>query len=445
MKDMTTGSPIKNIFLFAIPVLLGNLFQNFYAIADSVIVGQLLGVEALAAVGATSSIVFLVFGWIVGLTSGFGILISQAYGAGDEWYLKHYVAMSTYICLIFTIVMTVGLLTCNDMILHAMNIPENILGDTSVYICIIYMSIPISFIYNMLTSIARALGDSKTPLYFLTLSSVINIGLDFLLVAKTPLGVAGAAYATLIAQLVSAILCFIYVFRKYKEIHFAKEHSKINMQSVKKLLGMGVPMGLQFSITAIGVMIVQSSLNTLGAIYIAAFAAAIKIQNILMQVYIAMGAAVATYVGQNFGAGKIERIKKGVRQSVITGLILTVFLMLFSYYFAGPLTRVFVTDNADDVVEIAKQYLHICLWFYPWLGMIFTYRNALQGLGNGFMPMMGGVAELIARALIVMIFFEELQFVAICMSEAIAWVSALIPLIPYYYYYTRKLTKKMIS
>lgn len=439
-KDMTEGKPSKLILAFMLPVLCGNLFQNFYNVVDSMIVGRFLGVDALASVGSTSSLNFLVIGWIMGMTSGFGILLSQAYGARDQKKLKHYTAMSMYLCIALAFIMTVGLLIANNWILHLMNTPEKIFDDTSLYIAIIYVGLPVTILYNMLTAIARALGDSKTPLYFLIISSVLNIILDLLFVAVLPLGVAGAAYATVFSQGVSAILCLVYVWKKYEIIHFGKEEREISWRSIRILLTMGIPMALQFSITAIGTMIVQSALNLLGSMYIAAYAATMKIQNITMQVFPALGASIATYVGQNYGAGKIERIKRGVNSSLMITIVYGVIVMILAYFFLPATVQIFADDPTGELREIARQIFHTSLWFYIPLGFIFIYRNALQGLGNGLVPMLGGVFELLARALIIILLFEPLQFMGICISDPGAWVSALIPLIPYYYWYMKKLT-----
>lgn len=444
-KDMTTGSEMKHIISFMIPVLLGNWFQNFYNITDSIIVGQFLGVNALAAIGLTTSIVFFVNGWIMGLTSGFGILISQAYGARKDDLLKHYVAMSVYLCVIFAIFMTVGLTVANENILHLMNTPSDIFFDTAGYIGIIYLGLPAMILYNMLAAIARALGDSKTPLLFLALSSILNIALDFLFVAALPFGVAGAGYATVLAQAVSAILCFIYVYKKYPEIRFSKKEGQFKLDTVGRMMNMGIPMALQFSITAIGTMIVQSSLNLLGATYIAAYAAAMKIQSIIIQVVIALGAAIATFVGQNFGAGNIDRVKKGVRNTVILSLAVSVIMSVLAYYVCPEASKLFAEDSTGLLKEYVRQVFHMNMWFYAFVNMIFIYRNALQGLGNGIVPMMGGVFELIARALGILFLFESLQFTAICLCDPLAWISALIPLIPYYYWYIKKLSKKTLT
>lgn len=437
-KNMTEGKPLKLILAFMFPVLCGNLFQNFYNIVDSMIVGRFLGVDALAAVGSTSSLNFLVVGWITGMTSGFGILVAQAYGAEDDKKLKHYVAMSMYLCIALAVIMTAGLLIANDGILRLMNTPDKIFADTSIYIAIIYAGLPATILYNMLAAIARALGDSKTPLYFLILSSILNIGLDLFLVAVIPLGVAGAAYATIASQAVSGILCLIYVWKKYEIIRFGKAERAVSLRSMRHLLAMGTPMALQFSITAIGTMIVQSSLNLLGSMYIASYSATSKIQNVVMQFYMALGAALATYVGQNYGAGKMERIKKGLNCSILATAAYSVVIMAVAYFFLPSLVKIFVADPTGELRAIAEQMFHISLWFYFPLGLIFLYRNTLQGVGNGLVPMLGGVFELLARALVVILLFEPLQFVGICISDPAAWVSALIPLIPYYYWYIKK-------
>ena len=436
MKNMTEGKPYRLILTFMIPVLFGGLFQNFYNIVDSMIVGRYIGVEALASVGSTTHLIFFVNGWIMGMTSGFAIMISQRYGAKDEKGLKHYVAMSVWLCVIMSVVLTIALLIFNEKLLRLVNTPADIFGMTKGYVTIMFAGIPVTIVYNMLSAIARALGDSKTPLYFLVISSVLNVGLDLLFVAVLHIGVEGAALATVLAQCVAAVLCLFYVWKKYEIIHFQKEHSHWNGQSVWKLMQMGVPMGLQFSITAIGGLIVQSSLNMLGATYIAAYSAANKIQNLVLQAFPSLGSAVATYVGQNYGAGRIDRIKRGVKTSVILCGSYSLIVMIAAYFFLAPAVQIFVDDPTGQIQEISRQMFQICLWFYFPLGLIFIYRNALQGLGNGIVPMLGGVFELLARAVAIAVLFQPLQFVGICITDPAAWVSALIPLVPYYYWFT---------
>ena len=444
IKDMTKGTPWKLILSFMVPVCCGNIFQNFYNIVDSMIVGRFLGVDALAAVGSTGSVNFLVIGWIVGMTSGFGIQLSQAFGANNQKRLKHYFAMSVYLCIGLAIFMTLGLLLANRTILQWLNTPTEIFHETAKYIGIIYAGLPVTILYNMLATVARALGDSKTPLYFLALSSALNIVLDLLFVAVLPFGVAGAAYATVLAQAVSAVLCLLYVWKKFPMIHFTKKDAVIQGISIYNLLSMGIPMGLQFSITAIGIMIVQASLNTLGATYIAAYSATMKIQNIVTQVYPALGTAIATYSGQNYGAGELQRIKKGVNACLVIETIYSILVMILSWSVFPMTVRIFAEDPTGELQVIASQIFRTSMWFFIPLGGIYIYRNVLQGLGNGFVPMLGGVFELIGRALVIYVFFDSMQFMAICISDPVAWIGALIPLIPYYYWFMKK-KQKMIS
>ncbi|HIS32941.1 MAG TPA: MATE family efflux transporter [Candidatus Limivivens intestinipullorum] len=442
-NDMTKGSPLRLIILFTIPVFIGNLFQNFYNLVDSIIVGQFLGVNALAAVGTTGTLTFLVIGWINGMTSGFAIMLAQSFGAGDEKKLRHYMSMSIYLCVAMAVLLTGGLLTANSAILRLINTPDNIFADTKSYIAVIYAGLPVTIAYNMLAGTCRALGDSRTPLIFLIISSLLNIVLDLLLVAVIPMGVAGAAYATVISQGVSAVLCFFYVKRKYKILGPDRESWRFSMRSVGNLIMMGMPMGLQFSITAIGTMMVQSSVNLLGATYIAAYSAAGKIQNIVVQLFPSLGMTLATYVGQNSGAGNYKRIRDGVRMTELICLGGSVICGVLIYFFGGEASRFFVTDTTGEVKQICDQLFHITAWFFPFLGTIFIYRNTLQGLGDGLVPMLGGVFELAARALLVSLLAPVYGFVGICLCDPGAWIAALIPLVPVYMRRMRKLTRTM--
>lgn len=444
MKDMTVGSERKHIILFMIPVLLGDLFQKFYNIADAMIVGQFLGVDALAAIGLTGSFVYFVVGWVMGLTSGFGVLLSQAYGAKNESLMKHYVAMSTYISIAAAVILAVGLQSVNGWVLNLMNTPENIFQHTYDYLTIIFLGIPFTILYNLLSAIARAMGDSKTPLYFLMLSSVLNIVLDLLFVAVLPFGVQGAASATIISQAVSGILCLCYVYRKYPEIHFSKKESRWSWKTAGKMFGLGIPMALQFSITATGLMLVQSSLNTLGEAYIASHAASSKIQSVSIQFYVALGAAVATFVGQNYGARRFDRVKKGVKEAVHIAVVMCVVIMPIAYFIFPHLVVLFAEDATGEMVSISTQMFHVCSWFYPLLAMIFVFRNIIQGLGNGVVTMIGGILELIMRVGVIFFAFDKLQYIGICLTDPVAWMISVVFLVPYYYWWTNsKLREEM--
>ena len=440
-NDMTKGSPIKLIIQFMIPMCLGNIFQQFYNIADSIIAGQFLGVDALAAIGSTGSLIFLVTGWLNGLTSGFSVWVAQWFGARKTDRMRHFIAMSIYICVAFVVVMTVGLLAANEPILRLMNAPENLLDDISSYMVIIYAGLVVTCAYNALTAVLRALGDSKSPLYFLIVSAVINVVLDIAFIVIFHMGVEGCAYATVIAQGISALLCLVYIIKKFPVLRLKKEDFRFSVNTVKKLLGLGIPMGLQFSITAIGTIIVQGAINVYGAVYMAGFSAAGKIQNIICTVFVAFGATIATYVGQNRGAGKMDRVKQGVRLTQMMILVCSVVLMAVIHFFGKYMIFLFIDPAETEVLHAAEIYFNIVSWAYPFLGSIFLYRNALQGMGYGFVPMMGGVFELVARAAIVFVAAANAGFAQVCMSDPAAWIAALIPLIPYYIWVMRKAEK----
>ena len=441
-NDMTSGSPVRLILQFMIPVCLGNIFQQFYNVADSIVAGQFIGVDALAAIGSTGSLMFFVTGWLTGLSSGFAILVSQWFGAKRYDQMRHYVAMSVYLSAAFAIVMTAVLLVLNEPILRMMNFSDEIMPDVLSYMGIIYAGLIVTAAYNSLAAFLRALGDSRSPLYFLIISAVINVVLDIAFIVCFGMGVEGCAYATVIAQGISALLCFIYILKRYPILHLKKEDFRISFRSFGRLLALGIPMGLQFSITAIGTIIVQGAVNVYGEVYMAGFSAAGKLQNIIATVFTAFGATIATYVGQNRGAGKMDRVKTGVRYTQIMILAWSVVTMVVVYFFGKYMMLLFVSPSETEVIRVAEMYFHAVFWCYPFLGSIFLYRNTLQGMGYGLVPMLGGVFELVARAAIVMLVAGRTSFVGVCLSDPAAWIAALIPLVPYYIYTMRKWEKK---
>ncbi len=437
-NDMTNGSPVKLIIWFMIPMFLGNVFQQFYNIADSIIAGQFLGVNALAAIGSTGSLMFLVIGWINGITSGFAILAAQWFGARRYDTMRHYVAMSVYLTAGITIVMTAGLLVANKAILGLMNTPQELMHDVSSYMAVIYAGLAVTAAYNALAAVLRALGDSRSPLYFLIISAVINIVLDIVFIVCFHTGVVGCGYATVIAQGISALLCLIYIRKKFQILHLKREDFRISADSIRKLLNLGIPMGLQFSITAIGTIIVQGAVNMYGAVSIAGFAAGSKLQNFIASIYMAFGATIATYVGQNWGAGSLGRVKKGIRYTQIMVLITSAVLMILVFFFGKYMVLLFVSSSETGVIEAAVLYFQAVFWCYPFLGSIFIYRNALQGMGYGLVPMLGGVFELAARAAVVAAVAGRASYFGVCLSDPAAWIAALIPLVPYYFHVMKK-------
>lgn len=427
-NDMTKGNPVKLILLFSIPLLIGNVFQQFYSMVDTIIVGRFVGVDALAAVGATGSMVFLVNGFATGLTSGFAVLVSQKFGAKDENGLRKAVASAVTLTVISVIVVTLVSLIGAKPLLKLMNTPENIMGDAHTYIKIIYGGVVATVAYNLIASILRALGDSKTPLYFLIVSSVLNVILDLVFIINFKMGVAGAAYATIISQGVSAILCLIYTYKKFVILRLKKEDFNVKRKYYHKHLKIGIPMALQFSITSIGIMTVQAALNVFGSIVIASYTAASKALQLVMQPAITFGVTMATYCGQNLGAKEYGRIKEGVKEctkiSIITSIIAGAVLIFLGKYFV----MMFISNPDAEILKYAQQVLDISAIFFIPLGLIFIYRNALQGIGDSFVPMMAGVYELVARAIVAFTLPRYLDFMGICLADPVAWFAAVIPL-----------------
>ncbi len=437
-NDMTSGSPVKLIIMFMIPMCLGNLFQQFYNIADSIIAGKFIGVNALAAIGSTGSLMFFVTGWLNGLSSGFAIIIAQMFGARKYDRMRHYVAMSIYLMAAFSIAMTIGFGIANKPILRLMNTPDEVFGDVKAYMGIIYAGLIVTGAYNALAAFLRALGDSKSPLYFLIISAVINVILDIVFIACLGMGVEGCGYATVIAQGISALCCLFYISKRFPLLHLKKKNFEIAWNSFGRLLKLGIPMGLQFSITAIGTIIVQGAINVYGPVYMAGFSAAGKIQNIFATVFTAFGATIATYVGQNRGAGKMDRVRQGVRctQMMIFGW--SIFVMVLMFFFGKYLTYMFVDSAETEVVQASVTYFRTVFWAYPFLGSIFLYRNTLQGMGYGLVPMLGGVFELVARTCIVVLIAGHTSFGGVCCADPAAWLAALIPIVPYYFHIMKK-------
>lgn len=435
---MTVGKPSKLIIQFMIPMFLGNVFQQFYNVADSIVAGQFLGVQALAAIGSTGSLMFFVTGWMNGMSSGFAILVSQWFGAKKYDRMRHYVAMSVYLSIILSVLMTVGFLAANVPILRMMNYSPDIMPDVTAYMGIIYAGLIVTAAYNALAAFLRALGDSRSPLYFLIISAAINVVLDIVFIVYGGMGVDGCAYATVIAQAISALLCFIYIVKRYPILHLKREDFRISFRSWGRLLALGIPMALQFSITAIGTIIVQGAVNVYGEIYMAGFSAAGKLQNIIATVFSAFGATIATYVGQNRGAGKMDRVRQGVRTTQMMIIVYSVFAMAVVLLLGRYMMWIFVSPSETEVIDVAVLYFRTVFWCYPFLGSIFLYRNTLQGLGYGLVPMLGGVFELAARAAIVLLVAGHTSFVGVCLSDPAAWLSALIPLVPYYIYIMKK-------
>ena len=422
--DMTMGSPVKIILNFTIPIFIGNMFQQFYSMADTIIVGKFVGTKALAAVGSVGTIMFLILGFLQGLTAGCSVLTAQRFGAGDMAGMRKTVGTAAVLSVGITIVMTVGSMLAMKPLLMFMHTPEDIFQDAYTYIMIICAGIAASVLYNLLSGVLRALGDSKTPLYFLILSAVLNIGLDLLLILVFHMGAAGAAYATVVSQGVSGIGCLFYIAKKVPLLKLHREDFRIEVYMAKMQLAIGLPMALQYSITAIGTMMVQSALNMLGSMSVAAFTAANKIEQIGTQAYVALGTTMATYCAQNMGAGQIKRIRKGFRAATIIGSIYSVLLAIPMVTVGKYLVYFFVSGDVSAIMGQADIYLKCVGIFFIPLTIVNVYRNGIQGMGYGLLPMMAGVAELVGRGVVAMLAAWKHSYVGACLASPFAWVLA---------------------
>lgn len=442
-KDMTKGKPMGLILGFAIPLLLGYLFQQFYNLIDTLIVGRYLGVDPLAAVGSTGSVHFLVIGFCLGICVGFSIPVAHKFGAGDYTGMRKYVANCVWLGLVFSAVMTaLTVFFCRD-ILQLMNTPKNIIEDAYAYIVVIFIGIPTVFLYNILSGIIRALGDSKTPVIFLVISSLVNIGLDLLFIIRFEMGVAGAAWATVISQGLSGILCLVFMIKKFEILHIRKEEWKPELHMMGSLCGMGIPMGLQYSITAIGAVVLQTAVNGLGSVAVASVTAANKIGGFLACPFDAMGSTMATYGGQNVGAKKLKRVKKGMFDCIKLGAVYSVIALAVAFFFGEQLGKLFIEAKEAAVVEeIAgnvRLYLLITVAFYFPLALVNIIRFMIQGIGFPTFAILAGVLEMIARALAGFVLVPIFGFTAAALGSPIAWIFADAFLIPAFFHVYKKL------
>lgn len=423
-KDMTAGSPAKAIVGFTIPVLIGNIFQQFYSMVDTIIVGKFVGTKALAAVGSVGTINFLIIGFMLGLTAGFTVLTAQRYGAGDMKNMRRTVGSAAVLSLMVTVVMTMISMLGMHGLLKFMHTPEDIFADAYQYIMIICGGIFATVLYNLLASVLRALGNSQVPLYFLILSALLNVLLDLLFIIVFQWGAAGAAYATVISQGVSGILCLVYIAKKMPELRLQKDDFRLSAHIVKMQVGIGIPMALQYSITAIGTMMVQSALNMLGSMAVAAFTAASKVEQIATQAYVALGTTMATYCAQNMGAGKIDRIRKGFRTSTWIGMVYSLIFGLLTAFFGKYLTYLFVSSDVQTLMGQVDIYLKCASLFFIALTIVNVYRNGIQGMGYGVLPRMAGVAELLGRGIVALAAGMNKSYLLACLASPVAWVFA---------------------
>lgn len=424
--DMTKGKPLPILLRFTLPLLLGNVFQQFYNMADTVIVGRFVGAGALAAVGSTGTIMFLITGFAQGITSGFSILTSQRFGAGDANGVRRSVANGVILALISTVILTTVCLGGMRLLLETMHTPKDIFTDAYTYIMIISAGIVAMVFYNLFSAYLRAVGNSQVPLFFLIFSACLNIVLDLVFIVVFHMGVSGAALATVVAQAVSAILCGGYIFLKVNALTPAAGQWKLNSNDSKHQLSMGLPMAFQFAITASGGMVMQSAINLFGSNAVAAYTAAGKLEALVEQGMVAMGQAVATYGGQNYGKGDIDRIKAGVKAALCAIMVYGAIAAVAVSVGLEPAIRIFFAESVDMAAMMpwARTYMNICASFFLPLSTIFVFRNVMQGCGYGFLPMMGGFAELVARLSVAVIAMKVGSYALAVFCHPAAWTAA---------------------
>ena len=443
-KDMTKGSPMQLLLGFSVPLLFGFLFQQFYNLVDTLIVGRYLGVDALAAVGSTGSINFLIIGFCMGVCNGFAIPLAHKFGAGDYRGMRAFMMNGIYLSVFFAVVMTVLTVVFCRPILQLMRTPDNIIDDAYIYIVIIFAGIPATYLYNLVSGVIRSMGDSKTPVVFLVLSSVINIALDLVFILCLHIGVAGAALATVIAQGVSGVGCLIYSKYKFDILRTDADERQMNTAYMKTLCGMGIPMGLQYSITAIGSVILQSAVNTLGSDAVAAMTAGSKIGMFFCCPYDALGSTMATYGGQNVGAGKLERVSAGLKASSVLGIAYSVIAFAVLWFTGEYLAMFFVESASPDIIADVHLFLIINSAFYIPLAFVNIVRFLIQGMGYSKFAILAGVFEMVARALVGFVFVPVFGYPAACFAGPVAWIFADIFLFPAYFHVFRK-TKRMLG
>lgn len=441
-NDLTAGKPLRKIILFTIPIFIGNVFQQLYSMVDAIIVGQTINNDALAGVGATGAISFLIIGFVQGLTAGFAVKTSQLFGAKDEEGVRRSIASSILLGAVLTVVLTAVSVVTTMPLLKLMQTPDDIIGYSYDYIVTIYWGLIATVFYNLGSSVLRAIGDSRTPLVFLIVAAVLNVGLDFLFIVAFKMGVAGAGWATVLSQGVSAIGCFAFLFARFKRFRIRGKHFANPLMFYWQHMAIGLPMALQFSITSIGMMVQQTALNKLGSVAVTAYTAASKIDNLATQSLYALGSTVATYCGQNYGAGQFSNIRKGVRYSMAIGVVCALVGLAFVTLGAEPMTKLFSSDVTDEIMDMSKQYL---LWqggFYIFLAIIFVYRDALQGIGRSALTMVGGMLEVAGRVVASLVFAKHFGFAGICASNPTAWVFVDIFLVVAYVVILHRILKK---
>lgn len=441
-KDMTQGNPVKLILAFTVPLLIGNLFQQFYNMADAFIVSQTVGVTAFSAIGSTLSLQFLILGLAIGLTAGLSVITAQRFGANDEAGMRRNLATSLIISSVLAVVLTVVTTTFTEDILRLMQTPEETFQYAYDYLHVMFTGIGAIVLFNLLSNLLRALGDSKTPLYFLIITSILNIVLDYTFILGFNMGIQGAAIATVTSQIVSSLLCLIFIWKKVPHLRIHKEDwALLDWPEFKEHLRIGLPYGFQYSIIAIGSVAITVTLNRLGATSVAAYTAAQKIDAVAILPLQSFGVAMSTYSAQNYGARKLNRIWYGVNQAVkmAVGYSITIGILLIIW--GRQLSTLFLGADAPvEVLTMVQRYFWTNASLFSILAILFIYRHTLQGLGNSLAPTVAGVGELLARIVAATFLSIPLGFLGAAISNPLAWLGAFVPLVIAYRAEKRRLS-----
>lgn len=443
INDMTVGSPTRGILHFSIPLICGYILQQMYLLIDAAIVGRFVGVNALAAVGASSSIMFLILGFCNGSCAGFAIPVAQEFGAKDFHKMRAYVSNAIRIAVVIAIVITILTAIFCGRILRIVNTPDEIFHDAYLFLMLNFLAIPFTIAYNLLSGFIRALGDSKQPFYFLIASSVVNIVLDFILIIWIGMGVEGAGIATMLSQAFASVLCWVYIKKRMTILIPTGDERAYDDHMVGKLLNNGIPMGLQFSITAIGTIMLQSANNALGTVYVASFTASMRVKYLFTCVFENIGVAMATYCGQNIGARQIQRIKLGIRSAIKIMMVYFIITLVVIYPFADHMMLLFVESGEQEIINNAAMYMRISNFFFPVLGLLTILRYSLQGLGFSNLSMLSGVMEMIARCVVSVWLVPTFHFLGVCYGDPMAWIAADAFLIPAIFFIYKKLKKRI--
>lgn len=443
VQDLTTGSPTKKILLFTIPLLIGNLFQQFYNMADSIIVGKILGANALGAVGSTGPITFLVLGLAFGSCSGFAIPVAQDFGAGNEAGVRRCVANIIYVGAVMALILTIATTLLTNSILRLLNTPEELMSYARDYLFWVFFGSGALILYNLLASILRSLGDSRTPLIYLIVASVLNIILDLLFVGPFNMGTAGAAIATVLAQLISGLACLFHIWKKMPILHLSRADMRPHKPTIQRLIGFGLPMGLQFSITAIGSIIMQSAVNSLGTVIVTSVSVSGKIFNIAAAPLESFGVTAATYAGQNYGARNLQRVRDGIRRMMIMMFICAALFFSLVCVFSDQVSMLFISASEKEILANVHRHIMINGLASPLLVLIFVFRNSLQGVGFSKAAMLAGASELVGRAIVAIWIVPRMGFMGVCLSNFMAWILADMMLVPLYIILFKKLSSRI--